>query len=743
MTASALSRQELLRQLAKATRELEILRADARAASDSARLVHELQVHQIELELQNRELSEAQSALEESRNRYADLYDLAPIAYLTLDQRGVVLDVNLTGAAMLGRQRALLIGLPFSALVHMEEPRLFWEHLRRCVQMREQVVSELSFSTANGSAIVAQLASVPVASQPGAELTFRTAFADITRLKRAEAERNRALASEQRLRARFQALDQASMALSAALARRTHTQASCEQVLLAIETHARAITGAESARIELAGESGAQASPSLVAGATLSAPIEYAGKKLGTLFVGRRRDATPFEQADLEVLEMLAERVASALEVTRLNQIEADERQRLRLLEGTARELAGQLDGQTVPSALSRVMQVVVPDFADLCALHLLQEGTLQRICVFHGTQENSASLLRTGSRIERPETNPLLRQVLQQRQATWLPAQPEQADDLAVLRSLTAQLAAESTIVVPLVAHGRLFGVMTFAMIESGRNYQRTKLGLAEELAARCALALDSADLIDKLRSAVRSRDNLLAVVTHDLRSPLSAIYITAVELSSSAPAIERRKSKGQAELIKRSASHMDHLIEDLVTASALESQVFTLRPSAEDANGLLRDACQLSEPLLNPKSLHIEVELAASLPAVYVDRHRILQVLANLIGNAIKFTPAGGAIRLCSFISEGRVALSVSDTGKGIPPQNLAHIFERCWAGEGGGKGLGLGLYIARSIVDAHGGRMWVESELGAGTSFSFTLPVQPSVQAPARIDQSPARA
>jgi signal transduction histidine kinase len=143
-----------------------------------------------------------------------------------------------------------------------------------------------------------------------------------------------------------------------------------------------------------------------------------------------------------------------------------------------------------------------------------------------------------------------------------------------------------------------------------------------------------------------------------------------------------------------------------------------------------LLRETVTSFEPLAEENELHVVLDLARSqaLPAVHCDRDRVLQVLSNLIANAIKVTPGGGTITLAAEPRQHEVVLVVSDTGPGIAPDQLEHIFDRYWrGGRVGYKGTGLGLGIARGIVEAHGGRIWVESALGQGATFRFTLPIE----------------
>jgi PAS domain S-box-containing protein len=735
MSFEHLAREELVALLIELTGD-PAAKAHAEQATTNARVLHELQVHQVELEMQNRELRETRNALEESRNRYADLYDFAPVAYFTLDAHGVVRDVNLTGATMVGRDRAPMIGVPFLSLVDMEEPGLFWAHLRQCVQTRHPVVSELSFSIARHGPIAMQVVSVPVLDPSGQPVKFRTAFTDISQRKQAEAERNRAYESEQRLRARLEELDEASMAVSAALA--SHARSSIDTVLEVIKSHACIIADAEQAELVLE-----QATSSLPlhesvgeltqdggAESVLRVPIHYAHKCLGSLTLRQKRGGGAFNAADVRGIQMLARRVAHAIEVARLNEVEAREHLRLLLLERTAHEFAGQLDVETVLHAMVRVSRLLVPDFADMCSVFLVQGNALRPVAAAHRDPEQEVLLaqLLNAANLERDDHG-ILGELLRTRRSTLLrehdPALQRADSDALGIRDLTRRLSAKSVMVVALVARDRVLGVLTFAMSESGRHYSQSQLLWAEEIASRCAFAIDNANLFDELRTAIRSRDNLLAVVSHDLRTPLSAIVLSAGALSPKAPVPERRSSQKHLDLIKQSAKWMDHLIDDLLTLSALDHQGFTVTLRAEHPSDLIARACQMAEPLLELKAQHLEQMVSLGVPDVSADRDRVLQVLSNLVGNALKFTPVGGTIRLSATPTDGGVRFSVSDTGAGIPPHQVARVFERCWTGDASGKGLGLGLYIAKRIVEAHGTQIWVESETGAGTTFYFTLP------------------
>jgi len=172
MNLEQMSKDELLAELRR------LLEREQNAEKAHDRVVHDLRVHQVELELQNRSLREAQDALEESRNRFEELYDFAPVAYFTLDDKGRVLEANLTGATMVGTDRAKIIGKPLLTLVKMPDQADFWQHLRRCGQERKAVVSELRFSTARRDLRHIQAVSVPVFDASGTPTAFRTSFTD-------------------------------------------------------------------------------------------------------------------------------------------------------------------------------------------------------------------------------------------------------------------------------------------------------------------------------------------------------------------------------------------------------------------------------------------------------------------------------------------------------------------------------------------------------------------------------------
>jgi len=230
---------------------------------------------------------------------------------------------------------------------------------------------------------------------------------------------------------------------------------------------------------------------------------------------------------------------------------------------------------------------------------------------------------------------------------------------------------------------------------------------------------------LYDDAQKVIDAREEILRIVAHDLRSPLNTISMaTALLIEEPGPETTRIS---QLRIIKRSGERMNNLIRDLLSVTTIEAGRLSIAPRKVTVHDLFREAAEMLEPLAREKSLTLAVMAADDLPAVRADPARVLQVFSNLVGNAIKFTPAGGIITLSAARTDGPVELSVTDTGPGIPPAQIPRLFGKFWqAKRGDGRGVGLGLAIARGIVEAHGGTIDVRSEIGHGTVFTFALPV-----------------
>jgi signal transduction histidine kinase len=305
--------------------------------------------------------------------------------------------------------------------------------------------------------------------------------------------------------------------------------------------------------------------------------------------------------------------------------------------------------------------------------------------------------------------------------------------------------LGLHSVMVVPLVARRRLLGALCLGLSQEGRSYGHAHLAWADELALACAIALDNARLFQDLQAAVGARETLLALVSHDLRGPLNAITISASTLEAPEQATERRRSAKQVELIKRSAHWMSQMLDDLLAAGQVSQGRFSVHPQQQDACVLMREAVEFAMPHAQHKGVRLDCTWPAQSCMVHGDADRLRQVFANLLGNAIKFTPKGGSVCLQAVRRGDEVEFSVADTGPGIPLHQLPHVFESYWTGgseslaqrKRGGHGLGLGLFIAKGIVEAHHGRIWVSSHEGHGTTLSFTLKVARHASTP---DASP---
>lgn len=443
-----MSRQELtdrLRALLESEKELQARRAE------SERLMHELQVHQVELEMQNRQLLDAQAELEASQARYADLYDFAPVAHFTLDPTGVIKEVNLAGAALVGHERANVVGYPFLAFARMDDPSLFWRHLRRCFEERRPVTGELRFSTVRGF-VETQVISAPVLhlNGDGDVVALRAAFIDVGQRNEALREREKALQSERALRRVLEDLDRAYMELGLTLA---SSQPATPAVLQVIVREARDLVDAEYAALGVSH--------------------------------GPDKPFDPFVHAGMD--ERVRERLGSPPRPVGAFGLAAHERRAVRLK-----------DLRVSPS--------------------------------FRG----------------------------------FPPGHPVMTSFLGL----------------PVVLGDHVLGSLYVANKRGGREFTEDDQRALERLALGAGVACEIARLQGVAHDAVHSRDLALAMVSHDLRNPIGSILLACTAMMSGAPAHERRRDRRRLEQIQRAAQHMRRLIDDLFTATMIESGKLPIHP-------------------------------------------------------------------------------------------------------------------------------------------------------------------
>lgn len=293
-----------------------------------------------------------------------------------------------------------------------------------------------------------------------------------------------------------------------------------------------------------------------------------------------------------------------------------------------------------------------------------------------------------------------------------------EEAPVPAVVLSSVSESPAPSgpTLAMP-IPHGEL----VLARAEGQPPFSGDDAVVAELFAAHAGVAIENARLYNEAQAATRAREDLLAAVSHDLRSPLNAIHLAAGVLCEEPGASD--DTKRLVTRIDRSVDRMNRLIHDLLDAAQIEAGRLSAHVRPEDLRAIVEEA---AEGFTGAASAH-SVELSTELPSLPVlcERDLVLRVLSNLIGNALKFTPPHGRIAVTAASCDGEVEIAVCDTGPGIPAGDLQHLFDRYWQQGADRRGSGLGLYIARGIVEAHRGRIWVESKLGEGSTFHFTLP------------------
>jgi PAS domain S-box-containing protein len=390
--------------------------------------------------------------------------------------------------------------------------------------------------------------------------------------------------------------------------------------------------------------------------------------------------------------------------------------------------LAGSLEYE---ATLATVPRLTVPFLGEWCTLDAVEpDGTVRQLVSPPADVDRAALVSEIGRRYPLDSDSPwAVIDVLGTARAMlvehvtdeWLAARAVDETHLQMLRAL----AISSLLVVPLVARDAAIGALTLART-SGRPYDDADLAVAGDFATRAALAIDSARLYGTAQRATHARDEVLGVVSHDLRNPLSAISMCARALRETPPT-EAADREHLANVILESAEWMHRLIQDLLDVAAIEAGRLSVERRAEPVEPIGQRLAGMFERSAAERGIALDVTMGAELPAVYGDAERILQVLANLVGNALKFTEPGGQVQVRAGASDGEVVFAVRDTGPGIPAEHVSHLFELYWHARRAARsrGSGYGLAIARGIVQAHGGRIWVDSVVGEGSTFSFTLP------------------
>jgi PAS domain S-box-containing protein len=439
--------------------------------------------------------------------------------------------------------------------------------------------------------------------------------------------------------------------------------------------------------------------------------------------------------------EFPAEATISKLKLGRMTLLtvalrDITERKRVEMEQMILAEAGAVLDSSLdYAHTLETIGELLVRHVADMCIIDMFDENaTLRRMTVTHADPTNAAAC-KTLAKLSLESASLLTTDVLETRQPRLLDqislellescAQSEEH------RGALRELAPRSGLVVPMLSGDTVLGALFLGSSHPNRFGDRD-IVLATELARRAALAIENARRHEAEQRATQARDEVLEIVAHDLRSPLHSIHLAAQLLERKLPKAETAKCQDYVAIIMQSVERANRLVQDLLDISRMEAGVLTLARDVVATRAVIVDALGSLRLLASEASIQLRLELEEELPAIWADQARLLQVLENLIGNAIKFTPEGGCITVTATRGCGEVQFSVADTGPGIPENCLPQVFDRFWQAERASRrGAGLGLPICKGIIEAHGGRIWAESTLGVGTKFFFTVPTQRNTQ------------
>ncbi|HYK01679.1 MAG TPA: GAF domain-containing protein [Thermoanaerobaculia bacterium] len=401
----------------------------------------------------------------------------------------------------------------------------------------------------------------------------------------------------------------------------------------------------------------------------------------------------------------------------------------LRFLAQVSDLLASSLDYETT---LRTVAKLAVPAIADWCAVDIADEqGGHHRLAVAHVDPAKVELALDLQTRFPPAAENDSVARVIRTGKSEWLPHIPPEMIDSAPLapehRAILHSLGLQSFMLVPLRMHDRNLGALTFALSDSRRRFNEADLAFAEELGRRAAVAIENARLYGAAQAANRAKDDFLATLSHELRTPMTAVLGWSRMLKMGLDASET----GEAiDAIERSASVQMQLIEDILDMSRIMAGKMRIEAVPVDLCAITQSALGAVHPAADAKEIEIFTSFPREGATVLGDEGRLQQIVWNLLTNAIKFTHRHGQVSVRVTANDETVTLSVRDSGEGIDPAFLPHVFERFRQQDSSTTrahgGIGLGLAIVRHLVELHGGRITAESEgTGHGSTFTIELP------------------
>lgn len=682
-----------------------------------AQLIHELGEHQVSLERQNAQLRQAHAELEQTRDRYVDLYDRAPLGYVTLDMHGRIVEANHVAAALLGMPHASLLGLPLPQFIRGDDQLNFRLHLEAVASGDAGGTLELRLAPANGEdGRWVALETTVAAAKPYQGRQCRVAMLDIS----------------ERIRM------QKGMARLAAIV------SSSDDAIISRDLDGRITSWNDAAR-RLFGRTADE-----MLGRPMDAlvPEESRAQEADLLYrlrhgqkvahieserLGAQGARVPVSMSLSPIRDELGEVAGSALiarDISERHRADRSLRERVRQLDVLAHASQSLILGEQDPATMRREL------------LERVRAAAGCEICLDYGVSEDGKSMLLQSSMglsdAQRDEMAcvPVADSpcgLVVQRKSRIVVDDLQQSPFERVRRLKEA--GARCYVGYPLMAHGHVYGVAAFVSTSLDR-FRGGDLLVIKSLCDQVSAMLERSHLVAELsrreqtlRKADQAKDEMIATLAHELRNPLAplrnAVSILHHDLT------DPRRVAWCRDIIERQVVQMSHLLEDLLDASRLTRRKIELRIERLELRRVIGQAVEAIQPLIDEKRHRLRLDLPAQPIVVHADLTRLTQVIANLLSNAAKYSDPGSDIVLRAWRDGETACVSVHDNGIGIAAEQLPLIFDMFSqlspALERSSGGLGIGLALARGLTEQHGGTLQAHSDgPGMGSEFTLRLPI-----------------